>query len=950
MPKRMVGREPQLEELHRLLGAAAGGSSRLILVGGDTGGGKTTLVHAFASRLAEADVAVELTECVPLEGLAYAPISQLLRRMIDVHGADRVLAWAGASRGGLSALLPELVATPVAPETLRLQLYEAVAHVIEQASRVRPLVLIVEDLHWADQSTRQLLAFLTRALIDAPVLMIMTFRRDELTRRHPVRTFLAEIGRLPQVRRIELPRLTRVEVTELLINLIGRDPDQAMIELIMQRSEGVPYFIEELVRSSQDDRDCLPDSLRDALGLRIQALTDETQAVLRIAAIGGIRVDHVLLEGVARATCETAAAELDAALREATDAQLLRTDDTGYVFSHALLQETVDEDVLPGQRARLHANYATVLEGLTELPERIRVVEIARHWFGAHDQKLAFAWALRAARTDDVAAHESLLMYDRVLELWDQVAAPEAIAGPRASVLQATAELALAAVEPERALALINESLAESAPGDQEGTAARLMLKARLLTTLIRPGSVAADRQALALVPAEPPTPLRAEVLNRLAMDLMLEEGDRVEGLAVCRELADLSRRLGLPALESHAHNTAGCLLVAAGAEEAGLAELALAEPLARGDTQTMIRYYVNSSDTEFWAGRYRTAAATARAGIEAAQGVGLDRTMGAMLAGNSAWPLLALGDWAGAGRLVEEALRLEPPAKHRAHLRLIRGWLTLWSGDLAAAEQAVAEFRSMITEDLTSPQYGIMALGLELWLGRWTEDPERAWRATGQLLRNWDRLHGAMVFEPLAVAAWAARQLDGGPGERVEVVRDQLRRSLPMTIRGYWEPVIEAELDGTVDSWRRAWAATADSDGPAVIRPYAGLRLARTLIDTGAPTADVITEARAAATTLGSGLLVAALGAQARRAGLTVAAERTDPAGPPDGQTPLDGLTPREREVLTLVAKGRTNGEIARELVISTKTASVHVSNILTKFGVTNRGEAAALAHQLTR
>ncbi|GAB3746250.1 LuxR family transcriptional regulator [Microlunatus parietis] len=943
MPKRMVGREPQLEELHRQLGAVAGGSSRLILVGGDTGGGKTTLVHAFASRLVGADVAVELTECVPLEGLAYAPISQLLRRMIDVHGADRVLAWAGASRGGLSALLPDLVATPVAPETLRLQLYEAVAHVIEQASRVRPLVLIIEDLHWADQSTRQLLGFLTRALVDAPVLMIMTFRRDELTRRHPVRTFLAEIGRLPQVRRIELPRLSRDEVTELLINLIGRDPDQTMIELIMQRSEGVPYFIEELARSSQDGRDALPDSLRDALGLRIQALSDETQAVLRIAAIGGIRVDHTVLEGVARAAGRTTATELDAALREATDAQVLRTDETGYVFSHALLQETINEDVLPGQRARLHANYATVLEGLTHLPERIRVTEIARHWFGAHDQKLAFCWALRAARTTDVAAHESLLMYDRVLELWDQVEAPETIAGPRADVLQAAAEQAQAAVEPERALALINESLAESAPDDHEGRAARLIIKARLLTTLIRPGSVAAARQAVALVPADPPTPLRVEALNRLAIDVMLELGDQVEGLAVARELIDLSRRLGLPALESHGHNSAGSVLVAAGQEEAGLAELALAEPLARGDASTMIRYYINGSDAEYWAGRYRTAAATARAGIDAAYGLGLDRTMGAMLAGNAAWPLLALGDWAEAGRIVDTALRLEPPAKHRTHLRMIRGWLTLWWGDVAAADQLLAEFRSMITEDLTSPQYGMMALGLELWLGRWTEDPDRTWRATGQILRHWDRLHGGMVFEPLAVAAWAARLLDGGPGERGEVVRDHLRRSLPMTIRGFWEPVIEAELEGTIDLWRRAWAATDGSDGPVVIRPYVGLRLAQVLADAGEAAAEVITDATAAATTLGSGLLVGALREAGRRAGLVPTEESSAPAGP------LDGLTPREREVLTLVAKGRTNGEIARELVISTKTASVHVSNILTKFGVTNRGEAAALAHHLS-
>ncbi|HLT62485.1 MAG TPA: AAA family ATPase, partial [Microlunatus sp.] len=745
-------------------------------------------------------------------------------------GADRVLAWAGAARGGLSALLPELVDAPTTAETTRLQLYEAVAHVIEQAGRVRPLVLIIEDLHWADRSTRQLLSFLVRALVDAPVMIIMTYRKDELTRRHPVRSFLAEIGRLPQVRRMDLPRLTRDETSELLTSLLGRHPEQAMVDLIAQRSEGVPYFVEELVRASLDRLDSLPDSLRDALGLRIQALSEDAQAVLRIAAIGGQRVDHVVLEAVAGET-DARDIDLDAALREAIDAQVLRADERGYAFSHALLQETINEDVLPGQRARLHAHYATVLERLTGLPERVRVTEIATHWFEAHDQNLAFRWANRAAGSDDLAPHEALLMTERVLELWDRVEDPEAIAGPRAAVLHRAAERARAAVEPERALALVKQALAESDPADRAGRARRLILQARLLTTLVRPGSVTAAREALSLVPPEP-SELRGAALNRLAMDLMLERGEVIEGITVARELIDVGRRTGSAELESNGRNSLGSMMVAIGDEANGLAELRRAEPLARNSPATLVRYYINMSDAEYWAGRFADAVATARAGMKETGRLGLERTLGAMMAGNAAGPLLALGDWPEAARLIDQALRLDPPAKHRIHLRLLRGWLVLWSGDTDAAEQLLTEHRSLIAADFPSPQYAAMAFGLELWLGIWADDPERVWHSVGHVLRNWDRMHAAMVFEPLATGARAARQLDGGEGERVRLIRDHLDRTRPVTMRRHWAPLIEAELAGTVDAWRRAWTAAATAGGQAVIRPYAGLRLARTLLE----------------------------------------------------------------------------------------------------------------------
>ena len=944
MPKLMVGRAPQLAELHRILDTAAAGSSRLVLVGGDAGGGKTTLVHAFGREAIDLPATIELGECLPLEGLAYAPVSRLLRGVIDTYGADRVLDWAGAARVGLSAVLPDLVSAPAAADdTMRMQLYEAVTQVIEQASRARPLVLIIEDLHWADQPTQQLLNFVARALTDAPVMMIMTYRNDELTRRHPIRPFLAELTRLPQLRRIELPRLNRDETVELLTDLIGREPASSMIDVIAQRSEGVPYFIEELARAAVDCRDCLPDNLRDALSVRIQGLSEETQALLRIMAIAGQRVDHDVLEAVYEH--EAGAGDLDLLLREAIDAQVLRVDSSGYVFGHALLQETVNEDILPGQRARLHGRYATVIEELPRLSELVRARELARHWFEAHEQHQAFRWAYRAARSDDVAAHDSLRMYERVLELWDRVPDPEGFAGSRAEVLERAANAARAAVDPERSLALIKESVAQTDPDDHERLAVRLAFQSRQLTTLMRAGAVREARRALDLLPAEPPTEARAEALERYGVSLMLEQGKAAEAYAIAREQIAAGLALGSTRIESSGRNWAGSVMVALGDDEAGLAELERAELLSQGDTDAMIRYYVNMSDAQYWAGRYADAVRTARSGLAAAEPLGLDRTMGGMLAGNAGAALFALGDWSDGRRLIDRALRLDPPAKHRAHLRLLRGWVLLWTGDLEATEQLLVEYRSLLVEDVPAPQYAIMAISLEIWLGLWQNDPERSWRGVGHLLQNWQRFHASMVLEPLAAAARVARLLDGGTGVRTASIRDHFDRSVPTAMRRHWAPTIEAELAGTTEAWRAVWQQP-DPEAQVLIRPYAGLRLAELLVDQDRDAAEVIRPALALADRLGSGLLSVPLRELAVRAGL--APERDQPPVEEEPAAgPLTSLTPREREVLTLVAQGRTNGEIARELVISTKTASVHVSNILTKFGVTNRGEAAAVAHE---
>ena len=351
--------------------------------------------------------------------------------------------------------------------------------------------MVLEDIHWADESTRHLLRFGARALTDAPVMILASYRTDELTRRHPLRPFLAEIGRLPGAVRVDVPSLDRAEVAELLTRLMDRPPTNAVIDTVFRRSEGIPYFVEELTRSAARGCIDMPDTLRDALNVRVQNLSAEAQQVVELAAVAGNRVEHELLAAAAGG----ATVELDHGLREAIDAAVLTADETGYGFRHALLREVVHDDLLPGQHARLHATFAALLEEHPELVDPgTAPLEIAHHWSAAHEVTKAFQWSITAARSGAAAYHEALKMYERALELWDRVDDPVAIAGSRASVLKQAANAASNAGEEERALALVNASLAEAGPDTTaEERITALMLKGSLLSGLLRPGRRRAD-------------------------------------------------------------------------------------------------------------------------------------------------------------------------------------------------------------------------------------------------------------------------------------------------------------------------------------------------------------------------------------------------------------------------------------------------------------------------
>jgi predicted ATPase len=497
----MVGRKSELDQLRSVFASMLEGRPQGVVVSGEAGIGKTRLLEEFRSS-ASADALVLTGQCVDLGAVAapYSPIQSVLRGLIAELGADAVLEAGGPGAEALAALLPELGSRVADPATARLnRVHDAVASVLETVSRQTPLVVVIEDLHWADEGTLDLLRFLLRVLSTGRILVLLSFRTEDVSRGHPLRTLLSELDRSRSVTRVELFRLNRSDARRQVIEILGTEPDDEAFDSVYARSEGVPFFVEELVGFDSTCEGELPWTLRELLLARYERLSDEAQHLLRLISAGGVRVDHTLLTDVFPGDAD----QLDAAAREAVFANVLVADERSYAFRHALVREAIHTDLLPGERARFHTRFAEALEAMGS--ERRVAAEVSYHWLAAHDTTKAFAASL-AAMTEARSSYAygtAAQMGERALELWDSVPDAESVARrKKIDLLAQTASALRNAGEGERSLAMINLALDEC-PRDEALRYARLLRdKALYLGNVGRPGSIPLLREALDLVPA----------------------------------------------------------------------------------------------------------------------------------------------------------------------------------------------------------------------------------------------------------------------------------------------------------------------------------------------------------------------------------------------------------------------------------------------------------------
>ncbi len=988
-----VGRRDELASLVALLRQAEQGEPGFAIIAGEAGVGKTRLVGELAAHAASSGFTVLTGHCVELgaEGLPLAPLIDALRALARTTAPAELAEVLGPARRGLGRLLPELdpdaalvqpaglvqdrAAGPAVDGIQLAQLLELVLGLLGRLSARRPLMLVLEDLHWADQSTRELVVFLIRSLRGVRVLLLASYRSDELNRRHPLRPLVASWERLRSVNHVELRRFDHGEVAAQLGAIFAAEPDVALVDLVFDRSGGNAYLVEELaglVRGGGDPADLSP-SLRDVLLSRVDALSADAQRLLRIAAVAGRSVPDGLLAEISGA----GAAEFYAGLREAVESHLLVVDHTGrsYAFRHALTRDAVYDDMLPGERSRLHAAYGEALArdpGLAGDDATVPAA-LAYHWYAALDLPRALPASIAAARhaLASFAPAEAQRHLERALEIWPRVPDAEQRTGvDQAEVASLAADAAYLAGDVDRSLSLFEQALAElPAEGDAVRHALVLDRRAHAVRDAGGEGdAIASLERALALLPADQVTRAHAVVLASLAGSL-IRTSDMTAAQSLAARAVQAAREVGARPQEADASITLGLARSYLSSSDEGLADLraGLALAVGLGVPPIALRGYVNLSDVLEFLGQHDEAAQTAREGIALADRVGLARNFGSYLTGNLIETLLRLGRWHEAERLASQALSAMPEGIFAATLVQLRAELAAMSGRY---EDAAADLRAArrALRQSTDEQFAMPVLYVDALIAHGRGNLGEARRlAAGLLTADVTPLSARYVW-PLV---WMAVRIEADEAtlarDRREDVRavtvhrcqELARFAADLAIsnapsRGY-QALVTAELaraSGEVDAsvWSAAAQAWRQAAEPYPLA-YTLLRLAEAAAAAGdrESAARSAREGHALASEVGAVPIAAEIAALARRSRLSLA-EQAGQAVIPPAADPLArfGLTEREREILALLSAGRSNPQIAQTLFISPKTASVHVSNIMTKLGVLSRVEAAAVAHRL--
>lgn len=930
----LFGRGAELDGLCAVLEKARGGQAGGVLVGGDAGIGKTRLVTELAARARELGCTVLVGQCAELgDSLPYLPLADALR--------DPALADAIRARPVLGRLLPDAAADTDGDAggagLTQQQLFGAVLGLLGELATERPVLLVFEDLHWADRSTRDLLTFLSRVLNRERICFVGTYRTDDLHRRHPLRPLVAELLRLPSMTGVTLEPLPREALAGHLAERSGGHAVERL-DAVLARADGNPFYAEELLDAGPDDAN-LPTELADLLLERAERVSERARQVLRVASVAGHRVSDELVREVSG----LGRAEYEESLREIVSHRLLvPAGDEGYTFRHALLREAVYADLLPGERTRLHLAFAELLADRHGAP-----AELAHHYLAGHDTAGSLRASVAAAREAGRlgAPAEAYRHFDQALSLWEAVPDAASVAGM--SRVRAELHSAAAAADsgsPRRAATLLRRARPY---GTDPALVAEVDERTAYYLTAVDDfdGALVAAADAVGLLPADPPTPLLARAYATYA-----RAGLHTLPAPEVSELVERARAAaaatGATAAEAEALVTLGLHTAAYGpADEL----LATAREHARdaGEPSVELRAVYHLARTEFERGDLAPALRTTAEGVRIAANAGLTwNEYGLELRFLEYVIHYTRGDWARAAELADDfAVRVGT-----VNQALVSAYALFV--EVARADPRAVERLSWL-EPLWEKDFRLAytARGLAAEHAAWRGDTDTALGHVAAVLSRCDPWDPALI-RIAATGLWACADRRGpGDEDRADDLVARVRHAATTDRAGERRPPMGPEGRAWVARAEADWHRVRGEDTPAVWRTVADAfdfgfdyelarsrwRLAESLLENGDRSEAEVEWRRAVATAdrLGAAPLREALAAVGRRARFET------------GAAPRHGLTTRELDVLRLVAEGRNNRQIAAALYISPKTASVHVSNILAKLGAATRTEAAAVAHR---
>ena len=922
-----LGRGDELAVIDRVISMAMAGQPGVLVIAGEAGLGKTTLANAALARAERLGIRVGVGHCLDVS--THVPCGPVAEAFHDTGDAS-------------------LRTAPPTPQNASMALAEAAAS--------EPLVLALEDIQWAERSTLDFLRTVSHTA-KGGVLVLATVRSDEVRHNRALHELLADLARSDRFTRLDLQPLDDQALRELAHRRLSeteqeRGDAHGRVDDCVRLSAGNPLFLEALIDHTPTQSSIVPSRLADLFVLRVDDLPHQAGAVLRAASVAGTRLDTELL------TCVTSKPEDDvvAALQEARTHDLLVVRRERLEFRHELVRAALYEDLLPSQRRGMHRRLVRLLRRRsTESPTDMSLAaRTADHAIAAGDLATALQFSLRAGLLWRRGGVDGLEHLRRALELWPSVPeAPRVARTSHAEVLRELGDLLFTLGEYPEALAVLRTGLAEAAEADDRAT------QSRIYSTYAGRGPVAGDldweralEQSIELAGPAPSLELAMAELTNGAADALVRgrprdaqrwlsraaatahtaRADRVEGVARA-QLASVELTLGqVTSGLAHARRAAVAL------ERVGDINASL---LVRGDLAWALASYTPAADALIEA--EATAARARASGLLTAYFHALEQ---------AATIRIWRGELAEAERVVEDMAAV---GVFSDYYQLVKADLDLARGGLEQAADAHSRGLAwMQTLDTLDDEYVTsVRLEIQLALGDLSGATSTlaAFAETVGETDSVDHLTVVACYGHLLLRA-SSRRHEPVPHEIVEASEQSLRRlqardTSPWRVSRIGSRVSVALAcrsarggEPSPELWQQA-INDLEQCGFTLLRVRLQPHLVEDLVAAGRrDDARLLAQATSEeARSIGAECVVTHMDAVARRARLAVPRQRLDPV--------LARLTAREREVLDLVERGATNRDIATTLVISEKTAGVHVSHILAKLGVNNRGQAVAVARR---